>query len=281
MKKALRYFTSVFTIMLLSVAVQAQSTVCDSSSNIVIYSNYDGGILNINVDQNIPNLKIGICSYEAVQINIAGTYAANVTQVWYAGFIGTNDNCNLGITTTTINGVPANVDTIQQYPTVTLNDANGYGQMICAYQCTNGNQGGCNTPQQVAHFFMTKFNGTTVRFHRTQYACWQGTQNISSGGNCCLIPVMTDLLALTQQTQIEAFPNPADEQLTIRLTTEKSFRGQVRLTNILGETVLSQQYSTATGENFLVLDLAQMAAGIYFLEVETPTGMQTRKIEVL
>ncbi|MGL4598571.1 MAG: T9SS type A sorting domain-containing protein, partial [Bacteroidia bacterium] len=161
-----------------------------------------------------------------------------------------------------------------------LSDANGSTNMVCAYQCTNGNQGGCNTPLQVAHFFMTKFNATTIRFHLTDYSCWQGTQNISTGGNCCLIPIMTDLLSFTSQTQIEAFPNPADEQLSIRLTTEQSFYGRLSLTNILGEQVLSQMYSSTTGENFLNLDVSNLSAGIYFLELETQTGIQTRKIEI-
>ncbi|MGL4599423.1 MAG: hypothetical protein ACRCYO_18005, partial [Bacteroidia bacterium] len=119
MKKTLLFLATAFSIFCFQTQGKAQSPFCDTLSNVVIYSNYDGGILNINVDQNIPNLKIGVCSYEAVQINIAGTYAANVTQVWYAGFDSNNDNCNLGVTNTTINGVPANVDTIQIYPAVT------------------------------------------------------------------------------------------------------------------------------------------------------------------
>jgi hypothetical protein len=270
----------IFPLIAFSHMSFAQSTFCDSSSNIVIYSNYDGGILNINVDQNIPNLKIGVCSYEAVQINISGTYAGNVTGVWYAGLIGTNDNCNLGITTTTISGVPPNVDTIQQYPVATLNDPNGSVQMICSYQCSNGNQGGCNTSQQVAHFFMTKFSGTTVRFHATQYNCWSVTQNISSGGNCCLIPVMTDLAVFESQMRVETFPNPADEQLTIKLHAEKAYSGQIRLTSILGETVLSQVYQSTRGENFFTLDVSGLSAGFYLLEFETPWGKETHKLEI-
>ena len=46
--------------------------VCNPNGNIVIFSNYDGGYLNINVDVNIPNLKIGIVSYEAVEVTFSG-----------------------------------------------------------------------------------------------------------------------------------------------------------------------------------------------------------------
>ncbi|MEY3153196.1 MAG: hypothetical protein RLZZ333_1793, partial [Bacteroidota bacterium] len=33
---------------------------CNPNGNLFVFSNYDGGILTINVDQNIPNLKIGM-----------------------------------------------------------------------------------------------------------------------------------------------------------------------------------------------------------------------------
>lgn len=166
----------------------AQSPIiCDTSANIVIFSNYDGGYLNINVDKNIPNLKIGIVSYENAKITISGTYASNVTKVWYAGYNSTNNHC--GITSgTTINGVPNSVDSILFYPPATLNDPNGDPNIICAYDCdTVNNQGGCNTIKQVNHFFQTHFSGT-IYSHHTQYGCWSNatTYNVSQGGNCCI-----------------------------------------------------------------------------------------------
>ena len=31
--------------------------ICNAAGNLAVFSNYDGGILTINVDQNIPNSK--------------------------------------------------------------------------------------------------------------------------------------------------------------------------------------------------------------------------------
>jgi hypothetical protein len=59
---------------------------CNPSGNVLIFTNYDGGELNINIDTNIANIKIGICSYEPVRVNIGGAFASNVTEVLYAGF---------------------------------------------------------------------------------------------------------------------------------------------------------------------------------------------------
>ena len=95
------------------------SPICNQNGNVVIYSNYDGGTLNINCDQNIPNLKIGICTYEPVIVNINGPFVGNITEVLYAGFNSNqnNNNCGLGNFTTSISGVsPALVQILTAPP---------------------------------------------------------------------------------------------------------------------------------------------------------------------
>lgn len=166
----------------------ASAQVCAGNGNLMLFTNYDGGILNINVDANIPNLKIGICSYEPVQVNITGAYVGNITQVLYAGFNSTqnNNHCNLTGLVTAINGVPANITDIETYPPATIQNANGYPLIICAYSCdTASSQGGCNTVDQVVHYF-SQTMGATMYAHYIQYGCWSGTYNVSAGGTCCV-----------------------------------------------------------------------------------------------
>lgn len=159
---------------------------CKANGNVIIYSNYDGGYLNINVDQDIPNLKIGVTTYEDCEVNISGTYASNVTQVIYAGYEGDNQHCNPSPTTTSVIGVPANIVTIVQFPAAEWSNPFGYYYIICNYQCDSASyQGGCNTPDQIAYYYLTEFGGL-LYYHFTQYDCWQGTYNVSSGGNCCI-----------------------------------------------------------------------------------------------
>ena len=160
-------------------------TLCNAAGNVVVYTNYDGGQLTINVDQNIPNLKIGICTYEDCSVIITGPFAGNVTAVRYAGMQGDNDNCGLGITSTTVSGVPTSIVTVLFVPPVTQSDPNGFGSMTCGYSCGTGNQGGCNTASQIASYFTSVFGGT-LRSYFTQYGCWPvGALQVSSGGNCC------------------------------------------------------------------------------------------------
>lgn len=188
----------LFFIVLGFTSYCMSQTICDSTGNLVIYSNYDGGILTINVDQNIPNLKIGICTYEPVQVTIAGPFAGNVTQVIYAGFNSTqnNNNCGQGNFITSISGVSASIVSILTNPPVGYTPAHGNGAgpwggtMIGASgQCdTITNTGGVNTPDEIVYYFQQATGGTLL-FHKTQYGCWLNEIiNMSTHGNCCILP---------------------------------------------------------------------------------------------
>lgn len=182
--------TSEFSDCFGPLQIQAgASPFCNSGGNVVIFSNYDGGFLNINVDQNIPNLKVGITTYEKTQITFSGPYVGNITEVIYAGYDGQNNHCSPSPSGTSISGVATNIATIYSTNTnladASLQDNDGYPSIICSYTCdTSVVPGGCNTPEQIVHYYLTEFGGTLYS-HFTQYACWGGTYNISNGGNCC------------------------------------------------------------------------------------------------
>ena len=193
-----KYVSTLFISTLFTLSTFAQFMTSDTciipggggpGGNIVIFANYDGGVLNINVDQNIPNLKIGICTYEPVTINLAGAYVGNVTEVRYAGYVSTsNHHCSNSPTTTTINGAPGGAATSVNFlPSSTYNNPNGYSSIVCAYSCdNNSNQGGCNTADQVQNYFATTMGGSVYSYY-TQYGCWSTVPYaVSAGGNCAL-----------------------------------------------------------------------------------------------
>lgn len=183
--------------------------VCNSSGNLMIFSNYDGGTLTINVDQNIPNLKIGVCSYEGVAIFLTGAFVGNVTGITYAGYNGSNNHCG-SIINTNINGATSNAtQSIIIMPTAPISNPNGYPSIICAYSCNNNiTQGGCNTVDQVEAYFLNHFSGSTLLAHKIQYGCWTGTHNITGGGNCCP-PVPTFPGTVTASQTLCAGQTPA------------------------------------------------------------------------
>jgi gliding motility-associated-like protein len=175
-------------------------TGCNPNGNWVLFANYDGGNLNIVVDQNIPNLKIGICTYEPVNVTFSGPFVGNVTQVLYAGFNSAqnNNNCAFPITMSSFNGINPSILTVNVAPPVTIisppnpnyfNIPNGWNSgIICLYSCNvNANQGGCNTVDQVLAYFQSQFGGL-LRGLNVQYPCWTaGTLYTISAqtGNCC------------------------------------------------------------------------------------------------
>jgi PKD repeat protein len=173
------------TFFLTLLSAVALSQFCNSSGNVIVYANYEGGLLTINVDEDIPNLKIGVCSYEACSIVITGAFASNVSEVLYAGIGSDNDHCLLGILESTISA-PAGVQTdVLLAPPSVLTDANGNSSIICGYSCGTEYQGGCNTAQQIVAYFLSQFGGT-LYYYYTQYGCWPaGSLAIGPGGNCC------------------------------------------------------------------------------------------------
>ncbi|MBI1316570.1 T9SS type B sorting domain-containing protein [bacterium] len=194
-------------VILFTGVVEAQ--VCDPTGNVVVFSNYEGGVLNIEVNQNIPNLKIGVCTYEAVAVNITGAFAANVVELIYAGYGSTAPSPCAGpiISGVQVNGfVP---------PQVTVYDAAGgntaltprLGEvfapigiplvncMVGTEGCVNLATGGGNSSNQIVDYFLTEFGPGSVLFsHWTDYSCFPSTPFlVSAGGNCCLQGMTTPL----------------------------------------------------------------------------------------
>jgi hypothetical protein len=188
------YKAFLYFFLFVSVNTSAQ-TFCDSTGNVVIFSNYDGGTLNINIDMDIANLKIGVVGYENDSIIIGGPYVNNVTKVIFAGYFNSsNVHCNPWPSQKSINGVDTAITQIIFVPPVTYFNPYGYSYIICNTTCSDStSQGGCNTPDQVADYFFNQFGSTALLFHYTQYGCWAGTYNLSDGGNCCTVPVSTDI----------------------------------------------------------------------------------------
>lgn len=211
-------------ILFLSIGTRTKAqTICNAAGNTIIYTNYDGGVLNINVDVNIPNLRIGVVSYEAVTINLSGPFVNNVVYVQYAGYNSPNNsNCAQAVQTTSINGAPASAMTgISTLAPSIVSNPNGYPFIVCGYSCeTNTYQGGCNTVDQIEAYYSVVFTGMILYSHRVQYGCWSGTQNVSNGGNCCLTPAVS--LALSTSVVQPSCHNTCNGSATATVTGGQS-----------------------------------------------------------
>ncbi len=253
------------TILILCIAINLQTSfsqsICNNVGNLMLFTNYDGGSLVINVDANIPNLKIGIVSYEAVAVSIIGTFSNNVTGIVYAGFNSTNTNCSPGVPTTTFSGVPTLTPTISFAPAVTLTNSNGYSSIICGYSCSNTtNQGGCNTRDQIEAYFVNVFPSSPIYAHKIQYGCWTGAQTLSSGGTCCNIT--TGINKNSEQHLFSIYPNPFNHHTNIEFQSEQT-NTHIKLTDLFGKEISTQLFSGKS----LIIEKGTLSEGVYFLQI--------------
>jgi hypothetical protein len=267
---------------------------CDVNGNLVVYSNYDGGVLNINCDVDIPDLKIGVCTYEPVQVNIGGPYASNVTQVLYSGFNSSQGHIHCGTltpATTSINGVSSSISQVLTMPSIgsylpshTFGQAYLSGIMVGASgQCdTLYPHGGGNTADEIVGHFLHSLGGT-LRFHHTQYGCWLGEpRNLSDGGTCCLggQAAPDSVLSLNGSGQgnsptstvsnarrtISATPNPASDYVDVQMS-DKGLK-VVRFTNVLGRL----EWVTTTTDQSVTIPVNSLPSGLYLVEVQSEEG---------
>ncbi len=173
---------------------------CDPNGNVAIFSNYEGGNLVIAINENIPNLKIGIASYEPTNVSFTGPFVGNISEIIYAGYepnVPVASGCG-GVTLANVNAPPGVPVLIFDYPPVTLlsPEVDFFGFLIEAGDnsgitgcstCSNDTyQGGSNTAEQVIDYFMNQFGGE-LRFLKTQYPCWCGVLNMEVPAACCQV----------------------------------------------------------------------------------------------
>lgn len=85
---------------------------------------------------------------------------------------------------------------------------------------------------------------------------------------------------LANVKEIEAYPNPVSETLTIEVTLNKAADMTVEMTNILGQSVYSNTAKANAGLNTRNVNVANMQAGIYFYSVVVDGKKSTNKVVV-
>lgn len=76
-------------------------------------------------------------------------------------------------------------------------------------------------------------------------------------------------------------PNPAEDQMVVRGDLPIGGFVQTRLRSVVGNVVWKHQ-ETSNGNLFeRIIDVSQIAAGTYFLEIETDLGRTVRRVQVL
>jgi hypothetical protein len=77
---------------------------------------------------------------------------------------------------------------------------------------------------------------------------------------------------------INIFPNPSRDIFNIRFTINKVQNLKFRVLNVLGEELISENLEQFIGEYTKQISLDNYGKGIYFLEIETSTGIINKKL---
>lgn len=139
------------------------------ASTVLVVGNYQGGTFEIDVDQHMPNLGIGLVSYDPMTVTIGGAYAADVVAVLHAGY-------DPG---TTVKGAPSAVFADEHLPRVSA-DAGPTDVIVDDGTSAPGGP----TEAQIEQYFEASLGGGTLAFHTCQYAAYSGTILVSKGGSC-------------------------------------------------------------------------------------------------
>ncbi|MGB1207214.1 MAG: T9SS type A sorting domain-containing protein [Chitinophagales bacterium] len=79
---------------------------------------------------------------------------------------------------------------------------------------------------------------------------------------------------------INLYPNPAKDELHITFTSFETENIQLSITDILGKTVLQQDFESKQGENNILLQLDKLQTGYYFLTIDNGTQQSIEKFMV-
>ncbi len=115
----------------------------------------------------------------------------------------------------------------------------------------------------------------------TFYSCGNGVNdngmNSGDGAACSTLTVQAFSVGtsiLDNAVQFEVFPNPAAEYLQLTIDGQQSEPYQVKIANIVGQTVHAGNYANGQHE----INIAFLPKGSYFLRIGDGQRFQTRKI---
>jgi beta-glucanase (GH16 family) len=123
--------------------------------------------------------------------------------------------------------------------------------------------------------------------YRAQARTW-----CDPNGGAYKSPSWTSLIYWTQPTSVrieggtsinnlDIYPNPSRDIFNISFTSEDKQNFRVRILNLIGEELVSDDLEQFIGEYTKQINLSDNAKGIYFLEIETNDGIINKKLILL
>ena len=82
----------------------------------------------------------------------------------------------------------------------------------------------------------------------------------------------------TAINNLDVYPNPSRDVFNVSFTSEDVQNLEVRIINVIGEVVYTENLIEFVGKYTKQVDLAAYAKGVYFLEITTDNGVINKKL---
>ena len=89
---------------------------------------------------------------------------------------------------------------------------------------------------------------------------------------------MASVATSSPEAQVRAYPNPAQEQLTLQATFSRAQVITLRVHNALGQLILTQRESVPAGRWQKTLEVADWPAGVYLVHVAGDDAPRVLKV---
>ena len=80
---------------------------------------------------------------------------------------------------------------------------------------------------------------------------------------------------------LDVYPNPSRDTFNVSFTSEDAQDLEVRVINVVGEVVYTENLEQFTGEYNKEIDLVTYTKGVYFLEITTENGVVNKKLIII
>ena len=133
-------------------------------------------------------------------------------------------------------------------------------------------------------FFKNIFNFTPGETYRVQANSFCSSTMASFRGNLTTPVVWTQpggssrIEGGESIVNLAVYPNPSRDVFNVSFTSEEVQDLKVRVLNIVGEEIIEEELQQFVGEYTKQIDLDTYSKGIYFLEIETTTGIINKKL---
>ena len=85
---------------------------------------------------------------------------------------------------------------------------------------------------------------------------------------------------LSGNFNVTCYPIPATDELNVVFTSDEEKSNSIRITDVLGKTLLTFNDNSVIGKNKFTLDVATISSGIYMIEVMNGDQKSIQKIMI-